>query len=88
MSTDTAVPAVTAITAITERSVTPVGTGPAADPTAPRMRFWGWGTDGHDEPLPAGGARAPAPRARGRRRRRDPTAPPLRSRTSGSRPRR
>lgn len=51
MSTDTAVPAVTAIT---ERSVTPVGTGPAADPTAPRMRFWGWGTDGHDEPLPAG----------------------------------
>jgi len=40
-------------TTITPGSVTPVGIGPAADPTAPRMRFWGWGTDGYDGPLPA-----------------------------------
>ena len=43
------------------------------DPLAPRMRWWGWGVDGHDAPLPkaaavllrdelgAGGARVPAP---------------------------
>lgn len=40
-------------TTITPDSVTPVGIAPADDPTAPRMRFWGWGTDGHDGPLPA-----------------------------------
>jgi len=43
-----------AVTEITEASVTPVGTTPADDPTTPRMRFWGWGTDGHDGPLPSG----------------------------------
>ncbi len=43
-----------AVTEITEASVTPVGTGPSGDLTRPRMRFWGWGTDGHDGPLPVG----------------------------------
>ena len=27
---------------------------PARDPFAPVMRWWGWGEDGHDEPLSAG----------------------------------
>ncbi len=51
MSTPVATPAVTEIT---EASVTPVGTAAGDDPTVARMRFWGWGTDGHDGPLPAG----------------------------------
>ncbi len=45
----------TDVTTVTDSSVTPIGTTDAErDLTAPRMRFWGWGVDGHDGPLPAG----------------------------------
>lgn len=43
----------TQTTIVTDASVTPVGLAAPGEPTAPRMRFWGWGTDGHDAPLPA-----------------------------------
>jgi len=45
----------TAVTEVTEAVVTPVGVAvPSTDSelVAPRMRHWGWGTDGHDAPLP------------------------------------
>ncbi|WP_372788083.1 FAD-binding oxidoreductase [Paraconexibacter sp.] len=45
----------TDVTTVTETSVTPVGLPVGDDDlTTPRMRFWGWGVDGHDGPLPPG----------------------------------